>query len=214
MTALDAGFPAKPAQVTDMPNPGVATPPAASTTVPLSWLSLALKVLREAASPLPVGEILRLVDAAGLPRSGAGLTPQATVARDLRAAITRGDSRLTSPGRGLFLATPRTGQHDEPHADTDDDLRRAARGARDREAMLPVAPLAEVIEGRGGLSACGVHHLSAEGPARARQVDRLTRAYLRARDCGLIGVFDVDELAVLALATHPSELYPAKWWTV
>lgn len=75
---------------------------------PMSWLAVALQVLREAECPLRAREILQRAEDAGLVFSAAGCTPTQSLSRDLRAAIARGDSGVTSPERGLFATLPLT----------------------------------------------------------------------------------------------------------
>lgn len=157
----------------------------------LTWLLTAVQVLTDAGAPLRAAEIVTRATAAGLPCPPPGRAATQTLARDLRALIACGDARVHSPGRGLYAAT----------------------GAGDpARPVLPVAPLETAIEARGGLRACGLRYDPGADVDLVRRVERLARAYLRARNRGYIGLYDADELAVDALGLHPAVVYGVSWW--
>ena len=207
-----------------MPSPAgapaaVPTPPALPASAGrLTWLQVADRVLQEAGQPLRAADIVHR--AAGLPHPTTGRTPAQTVARDLRAAVARGDARFAVVARGLFRSTTAPARPAPPTGTTAVAAVRPApavprprpRPATIDRAVLPIGPLAQAIESRGGLRACGLRYEPGDDPDHIRRVERLARAYLRARARGHIGIYIADELALGALGVHPAAIYGLDWF--
>ncbi len=70
------------------------------------------------------------------------------------------------------------------------------------EITLPVLPLCEAIDARGGPTRVGI----------GRDGDqRLRRAYHRAAASGRVGVLAGDELVARLLGCHPAEVWGGAW---
>lgn len=72
---------------------------------PMTWLEAAARVLPADGTPLHITEIVRLAVESGLRDVSRSKTPEATVRRDLRAAIDKGDPRFRQTAPATFALT-------------------------------------------------------------------------------------------------------------
>lgn len=100
------------------------------------------------------------------------------------------------------LATPGPDQLPDDGAFSDEEVEGARLG------WLPVAPLVEMVEGRGGLAACGIRRDEGGEP------ERLAKAYYRAQARGRITIWAADRLSVKALRLLPSGVWGQLWYLV
>lgn len=75
---------------------------------------------------------------------------------------------------------------------------------------LPVEPLAHAIELGGGMANLGLRR-NPDGESDP-MLERLYRAWTRARTQGWVSIWMADELCVHLLGVHPSFLYGDGWW--